>query len=156
MKRILITTAAVFGLAIAGPATAQDAELPYWVSIDAEELNMRAGPSERYPIEWTYHRHGLPLKVIRFHQGWRYVEEPDGTRGWMYNEFLSRRRTALVIGEGLAAMREGQSDSTTLLWNLEPGVIGELGECIDGWCQLNVEGRRGWVDAGRLWGDGDP
>ena len=156
MTRILPLLLPLLTIGLPASAAAQDAELPYWASIASEEVNMRTGPSERYPIEWTYYRDGMPIKVIRFHQGWRYVEEHDGTRGWMYAELLSRQRTALVVGEGLAPMRGGRSESAELWWNLEPGVVGELGDCLEGWCNLNVEGRRGWVQADRLWGDGEP
>ncbi|KLE35433.1 SH3 domain-containing protein [Aurantiacibacter luteus] len=144
--------------ALLSPATlaAQEVELPYWASISAEEARMRTGPADQYPIEWVYHRPGLPVKVVRFHQGWRLIEEPDGTRGWMFNSLLSRQRTAIVVGEGLAPMRSGPSSSASLRWNLEPGVVGDLGECDAGWCTLDVEGHRGFVEEARLWGAGEP
>ena len=138
-------------------ARAQDAEdLPYWASISVEEAFMRAGPGEQFPIEWVYRRVGLPVKVIRFHQGWRLIREPDGTEGWIYNGLLSLRRTAIVTGEGVAPMRAEGSAGASLRWNIEPGVVGELGECAGGWCAFDVEGHRGWVEADRLWGDGEP
>lgn len=152
MKRLLI----LILLCLPIPTSAQERELPYWVSISADEAYMRKGPADRYQIEWVYFRPGLPLKVIRFHQGWRYVEEPDGTRGWMYRGLLSDQRTAIVVGEGLVPMREGGSQEAALRWNLEPGVIGNLGECIENWCELDVEGHRGWVEQARLWGAGEP
>jgi SH3-like domain-containing protein len=42
------------------------------------------------------------------------------------------------------------------LWSAEPGVVGRLGECADGWCRFEVTGREGWVRAERLWGAGAP
>ncbi|WP_120078677.1 SH3 domain-containing protein [Aurantiacibacter odishensis] len=141
---------------LAVPATAQDVELPYWASIDAPEANMRVGAGEQFPIQWVYKREGLPVKVVRLMQGWRYVEEPDGTTGWISASLLSRQRTAIVVGDGLAAMREGPSDDADLRWNLEPGVVGELGDCEAGWCELDVDRHIGWVREGRLWGAGEP
>lgn len=153
MKRLLI---ALFFLLISAPAAAQDREVPYWASISADEAYMRVGAGERFPIEWVYRRPGLPVKVVRFHQGWRYIEEPDGTQGWMYRGLLSDRRTAIVIGEDLVAMRESGSASAPMRWNLEPGVVGDVGECADNWCEFDVEGHRGWVPQDRLWGAGEP
>ena len=156
MKTIAILLAVALGLT-AIPASAQDSDqLPYWASISAEEARMRKGPGEQFPIEWLYHRRGLPVKVIRFHQGWRLVEEPDGTRGWMFSSLLSRSRTAIVTGEGEAAMRETGSAGAALRWNLEPGVVGKLGECVENWCEFDVDGHRGWVAQERLWGTGEP
>lgn len=147
---------AILAIMFALPAAAQDTELPYWASIDAPEANLRVGPGEVFPIEWVYEREGLPVKVIRFHQGWRQIEEPDGTQGWMFSGLLSLRRTAIVVGEELAPMRELGTEDAALRWNVEPGVIGRLGECADGWCEFEVEGRSGWVSENRLWGAGEP
>ena len=142
------------------PARAQDVDLPYWASISADQANMRAGASERYPIKWVYERRGLPVKVVRSYQGWRMVREPDGTEGWIFSSLLSRQRTAIVIGEDLATMHESGSESAPMRWTLEPGVVGVLGECIESWCEFSVERmagwHRGWVAQDRLWGAGEP
>jgi SH3-like domain-containing protein len=143
-------------LLLAVPTQAQDREVPYWASLRAVEVNMRAGPGESFPIEWVYRRKGLPVKVIRVMQGWRLVEDPDGSRGWILASLLTPERGAFVIGEGLAEMRAEPSASAGLRWRVEPGVSGRLGRCEDGWCELDVGGRKGWVRADRLWGDGDP
>lgn len=139
-----------------GAAQAQDREVPYWASLSAEEVYLRVGPSERYRIDWIYRREGLPVKVIRLQQGWRLIEEPDGTQGWVFNQLLSLRRTAMVVGDGLAALRDMPQEGATLLWNVEPGVIGEVGGCEEGWCAFDIDGRAGWISEDRLWGAGEP
>ena len=143
-------------LAIAAPAAAQEREVPYWASLRSDVVNMRVGPSESYPIDWVYKRKDLPVKVERLMQGWRLVVDPDGTRGWINARLLSPERTALVVGEGLAPIRAEPSAASALRWNAEPGVVGKLGNCESGWCEFDVSGRRGWIEAARIWGDGDP
>jgi SH3-like domain-containing protein len=138
------------------PASAQDREVPYWASIRADEINMRVGPSETYPIAWVYHRPGLPLKVLRIKEGWRLVEDPDGASGWMVARFLSPDRTAIVVGSGVADMRDEPGDGAKLLWRVEPGVVGKLSSCNDGWCRFDAAGRVGWIRQARLWGAGEP
>jgi SH3-like domain-containing protein len=139
----------------ASPAFAQDRETPYWASLRSNEVNMRVGPSEDYQISWVYHRDGLPLKVVRIREGWRLVRDPDGAQGWVVARLLSPDRTALVVGRGLAAMRDVPGGSGRLLWNAEPGVVGKLGSCEAGWCEFDVGGRKGWVRQVRLWGAGE-
>lgn len=146
----------IAAIALAVPAAAQEREVPYWASIKAETLNMRAGPGRDFPIRWVYHREGLPLKVVRVHEGWRLVRDPDGEEGWVTANLLSKDRGALVTGEGLAAIRAKASEGAKLKWNAEPGVVVALGDCEAGWCSIDASGHRGYMRANRLWGAGQP
>src|SRR6187401_2910337 len=88
-------------LLLAAPAAAQNREVPFWASLRASEAFMRVGPSEDFPIDWVYRRQGLPVKVLRINQGWRLVEDPDGTQGWIVARLLTPERGAIVVGDGL-------------------------------------------------------
>ncbi|GGD93190.1 hypothetical protein GCM10011515_11210 [Tsuneonella deserti] len=143
-------------LALTAPLAAQDREVPYWASIKTEKLNLRAGPGRDYPVRWVYHRPGLPLKVIRVHEGWRLVRDPAGDEGWVTANLLSKERGGIVVGEGLAAIREKPGDGSKLKWNAEPGVVAHIDDCADGWCRIDVEGRAGFMRAERLWGAARP
>lgn len=139
-------------LLVAGPLAAEDVETPYWASIRAGEVNMRVGPGEDYRITWVYRRQHLPLKVLRIKEGWRLVEDPDGTRGWMLARFLTRDRSGYVRGPQPAEMRDSGDGEGRLLWKLAPGVVGKLGDCKAGWCAFVVDQRKGYVRAANLWG----
>jgi SH3-like domain-containing protein len=155
-RRLLLALTALLSLPATSSAAAQDRDVPYWASLRYDEVNLRVGPSESYPIDWVYHRSGLPVKVVRLYQGWRRVRDPDGTEGWIVARLLNPNRTAIVVGKGLAPMRAGANEAATLRWRVEPGVVGALGDCRDEWCQFNVNGRAGWVEQQRLWGAGKP
>lgn len=157
-RRVLATILLIAAMAVTGPgpASAQDREVPYWATLRATEVNMRVGPSEDYPIAWVYRRQGLPVKVVRVRQGWRLVEDPDGEQGWIVARLLNPARGAIVTGEGLADLRDAPEGGAPVLWRAEPGVVGALGSCEDGWCRFDVGGRKGWVRAERLWGAGEP
>ena len=157
MKSLRLFTKSMIALAFAAvlafaPATAQDREAPYWASLKFDEVNMRVGPSQEYPIDWVYKRTGLPVKVVRLLDGWRLVRDPDGTQGWVASSQLSPTRSALVVGEGLAAMHASPKKGATVSWRAEPGVVGDLLGCDGSWCELDIGGRTGWINAGRLWG----
>ena len=143
-------------LFLAAPAAAQNREVPYWASLRKSEAYMRVGPSDDFPIDWVYRRQGLPMKVLRVNQGWRLVEDPDGTRGWIHATLLTPARGAIVVGDGLAEMREAADAGARVLWRAEAGVVGALGDCDDGWCEFTVGARKGWIRARRLWGAGEP
>ena len=137
----------------AGAAQAAD-DLPYWATLTAEKVNMRVGPARDYAIRWVYLRDGLPLKVVRLHEGWRLVEDPEGAQGWILARFLSRARGAMVVAKD-AEIRE-KPGSGKLMWRVEPGVVGQLGDCKGGWCKLDVAGHKGWISQEAIWGDGNP
>lgn len=160
LRNILISLACAATLA--APAAAQDAAVPYWASLRAREANLRVGPGEDYRISWRYHREHLPMKVLRVMEGWRLVQDPDGARGWMLARFLKRERGAIVRqpkgapAGWLAEMRSAGEPSAKLLWRLEPGVTGKLGDCAGEWCEFEVGEHRGFVRADAVWGAGQP
>ena len=149
-----IPFALVVGLA--APAWGEGREVPYWASLRAGEVNMRVGPSEAYPITWVYKRPALPVKVIRVNQGWRLVQDPDGTRGWVVARLLKPEQTGIVVGKGMAEIRAAGAADAPVLWRAEPGVVGALGKCSAGWCKLAVGPRKGWIRQDRVWGAGEP
>jgi len=84
------------------------------------------------------------------------VRDQDGAEGWIVARLLNPLHSAVVIGKGLVPMRADADSAAALRWNLEPGVVGKLRDCENGWCQLDVNGHKGWVEQKRLWGAGDP
>ncbi len=136
-------------------AHAQDREVPYWATLRFDEVNMRVGPSGEYKIDWVYRRKGLPVRVIRLREGWRLVQDHEGTQGWIAASQLSPSLGVLIVGDGLADMREDASASSALRWRAEPGVVGALVRCREGFCEIDVAGRTGWVVEERLWGVGE-
>ena len=156
----LIAAVAMAGIA---PARAADAP-PYWASLHvaahkgdaATDVNMHVGPGRDYRINWVYHRQNLPVKVLREMAGWRLIEDQDNARGWVLAIFVSHARTAVVIGDGAAESHAAPDPASRLAWRLDPGVVGQLGDCASDWCAFNVDGRAGYVEQARLWGAGNP
>lgn len=153
-KRLLLTLSAASLLS--SPARAAEEGVPYWASIRVSEVNMRVGPGEDYRINWVYRRPHLPVKVVRTMEGWRLVEDPDGAKGWMLARFLSRDRGGIIKGDGLAEMRDRGEEGGRVLWRLQPGVVGKLGDCKQAWCRVEVNGHAGFVRQERIWGAGEP
>jgi len=141
--------------AIFAPLSAQDRVLPYWAALRFEKVNMRVGPSAEYPVTWVYLRKGLPLKVVRIREGWRLVEDHEGTQGWISASQLDLVRAGMVIGTGLAEVRAGPSTAAAVKWRAEPGVIAGMKKCKAGWCEVDIAGRKGFMAAERLWGSQD-
>jgi len=129
---------------------------PYWASVEEQEARMRTGPSTEFPVKWVYKRQNLPVKVVAVHSVWRKIEDPDGDQGWVHVRLLSPKRTAIVIGTDIGALRDSPEATAHISWRVEPGVVGRIEECAKGWCRFENAGRYGYIETARIWGDEAP
>ncbi|MEQ8387163.1 MAG: SH3 domain-containing protein [Alphaproteobacteria bacterium] len=125
--------------------------LPRYVSLRADEVNLRTGPGIQYPIEWVYHRRHYPIEIIAEFDTWRRIRDPEGTEGWVHQSMLSGRRFALVTAEQAVLRHRPEADAAPVA-RLERGVIAEIGDCRAAWCRIAVAGLRGWLMRQQIWG----
>jgi SH3-like domain-containing protein len=153
MRRALAACVLAAALLSIGSAQAQtERRTPYWASITATKAMMRTGPGRNYPATWLYLRPDLPVKVIETYPSWRKVQDPGGESGWMLQRLLSDTRTALVTGDAPRPMHEAAQEDSKIRYLAEPGVVGRLSNCADGWCRLDVGGRQGYIRVEHFWG----
>lgn len=130
----------------------KERQTPYWASISSGKAMMRTGPGKNYPATWLYQRADLPIKVLEVYPNWRRIQDPDGTVGWMLVHLLSDTRTAIVTGREPRPMHERPDASTKIVYRAEPGVVGRLSDCSDGWCRMDAGGKRGFIRTDHFWG----
>jgi SH3-like domain-containing protein len=140
----------LLGFSPAGRAEETKLPLPRFVSLDANDVNMRAGPGTEYPILWQYHRKGLPVEIVQEFDTWRRIRDRDGAIGWVQANLLSGKRTAQVINQQQVLMSEPSGGVPVA--KLDPGVIGHLKECDGSLCRIDVNGYKGWLARSDLWG----
>jgi SH3-like domain-containing protein len=156
MKKFLVLLLAVLLASSPAPA-AEEANntshlpLPRFASLRNGEVNMRAGPGMRYPIEWVYTRRGLPVEITAEYDIWRRVRDPEGTEGWISKAELTGKRFAVVIG-GTIDLRDGQNDQAAVLAHLEVGALGQIIFCGKDWCKARFDGVKGFLRKTNLWG----
>ena len=143
-------------LGSASPAPAQndgvtDLLLPRFVSLRADEVNLRSGPGTRYPIEWVYIRHGLPVEITAEYDNWRRIRELDGTTGWVHRSLLSGQRTVLVAG-GIRTLHDEPDTASRVVLRAEPGVQGTLLSCLGAWCRIAIGDVRAFIPRSHIWG----
>jgi|SRR5271165_5694264 SH3-like domain-containing protein len=127
--------------------------LPRFAALRSDEVNLRAGPGTRYPIEWIYKRRELPVEIQREFEVWRLVQDPDGTKGWVHQATLTGRRSFIVTGSDATLRRDAQ-DGASAVAILKPGVIGHLRSCAatSDWCQVQAGDYRGYLKRSQFWG----
>ncbi|HET7316008.1 MAG TPA: SH3 domain-containing protein [Sphingomicrobium sp.] len=146
--------AAFLVIALAAPAAAQEKHPPYWASIASGLAMMRTGPARVYPGTWLYQRRDLPVLVLKRYQNWRLIRDPSGTQGWMLSTLLSDRRTAIVRPGDPRPMYSGTGPADQVRYRAEPGVVGRIDKCRDGWCRFTVGQRQGYISTADIWGVG--
>lgn len=138
-------------LAFTQPALGQLKKPPYWASLSKSEARMRTGPSSDYPANWVYRRRDLPVKVVAVYSHWRKVEDSEGTQGWMHVRLLSDQPTAIITG-GTQSLRKAPESGAPILFRAQAGVVGRISDCGEGWCLIDVQGRKGFIETAHLWG----
>jgi SH3-like domain-containing protein len=146
--------AALLILATAVPAAGQDKQPPYWASIASGQAMTHTGPGRTYPNVWLYQRRDLPVRVLKKYETWRLIQDPDEAQGWVLVTMLSDRRTAIVKQGDPRPVYVAPDRSSHVRYLLQPGVIGRIDHCREGWCRIAVGDNKGYILASDLWGVG--
>jgi SH3-like domain-containing protein len=138
---------------VAGPVSGLP--MPRFVSLKADKVNVRAGPSREQRVTWVYTRVGLPVEITAESETWRRIRDAEGSEGWVYHSLLSGRRTVLVAPwskEESFALRERADAQAPLAARLQRGVLGTVKSCNGRWCRIFGQGFDGYIEQERLWG----
>lgn len=131
-------------------------QVPRFVSLKSNRVNVRKGPSTEHAVAWVFSRAGLPVEVIAEFENWRQIRDSEGSEGWVFHALLSGRRTALVMPwtkkpQSIALLDSASAGSDPVA-QLEPGVLGSVHKCNGTWCNFTVGNYTGWIEQERLWG----
>src|SRR2546430_15949147 len=72
--------------------------VPRFVSLHADKVNLRAGPGDRYPIEWVLTRKEMPVEITGQLEHWRRIRDWERATGWAHERMLSGKRAVIVEG----------------------------------------------------------
>jgi SH3-like domain-containing protein len=130
--------------------------VPRFVSLKADEVNVRVGPGHDYPIAWVFRRAGLPLEIISEFATWRQIRDSEGATGWVAASLLSGRRSAIVSPWTEAGtyrdLRADDSSRADAVAKLERGAIVDIVNCDGEWCAVYAGRTRGYIEQSGLWG----
>ena len=71
-------------------------EIPRFVSLKSNDVNMRVGPSVNYPIKLKYVFQNYPLEIIDEFDVWRKSRDHEGNIGWVHKSLIKGDRFILV------------------------------------------------------------
>lgn len=128
-------------------------EVNYFASLRANETNVRAGPGQNYPIKFTFKLRGLPVRVINEYDNWNEIEDYEGQTGWVTQSLLTKKRTLLVqTKKSFINMHRKDSEKSRIIFRLENNVVGDYLKCVEDWCGIKVNNKKGWVQKSEVFG----
>lgn len=125
--------------------------LPRFVSLKADEGNVRRGPSLSHRVDWVFQRGDMPLQITAEYGNWRRVSDIDGAGGWMHYSLLSGVRT-VIVQKDYTPLRSKPDVGADPNAYAEQGVVAFLRECSPDWCRIASDGHDGWALKAELWG----
>lgn len=147
--KLSCTLAAV---ALAAPLLAPSTALAReFVSIQGNNVNIRAKPSTRSDIMWEL-IHGYPLQVQQRKGSWLKVRDFEETLGWVYAPLTSKQPHRVVTARN-ANLRAGPSVKESIVSKLQQyEVLRSLGKS-GSWAKVErSNGQQGWVAKRLTWG----
>ncbi len=130
--------------------------VPRFVSLKADRVNVRGGPTKDHEVAWIFTRAGLPVEVVAEFDNWRRIRDSEGAEGWVYHSLLSGRRMAVVEPNQKKttsyALHTAADAASGIAAKLEPGVLAQVKKCTGTWCRISGSGFDGWIEQYRLWG----
>jgi SH3-like domain-containing protein len=162
MKRTSVAALLFAALMVAAPRAAGQAAgaasglpVPRFVSLKADKVNVRGGPSREHDVTWVFTRAGLPVEITAESENWRRIRDAEGAEGWVYHSLLSGRRTVLVAPSSKIdafPLYDRPDSSARVLAKLQSRVLGTVKNCDGRWCRIFGDGFDGYMEQERLWG----
>lgn len=129
--------------------------LPRFVTLKADKVNVRRGPSSDHPVAFVFQRKGLPVEITAEFETWRKIRDSDGAEGWIQQGMLSGRRTAYVAAWSDAKpvhIFQDMDQNSGVAAQLAPGVLADIDHCDGNWCEISAGGYDGYAQQAQLWG----
>ncbi len=129
----------------------EKSQVPRFVSLRSDQVNVRSGPGAQYPIKWVMVKEKMPVEVIAEFEDWRKIRDIEQAEGWVHKAMLSPRRTALIKGKGKKIYSENNT-SSKLAGIGNNGVIVKVDKCDGTMCKIENDKVEGYIPMSDIWG----
>ena len=122
-----------------------------FLSLKNSEVNLRQGPSFKYPIKLIYKKKYLPVIILGRSETWRHIKDFENNSGWIHISQLSKKKSAINIKKDSILYKKSTIYSKPIA-KLEIGRLVLIKRCKVEWCKITSGGFSGWIYKNFLWG----
>ena len=122
-----------------------------FLSLKNNEVNLRQGPSFKYPIKLTYNKKYLPVIILDKSETWRKIKDFENNSGWIHISQLSKKKSAINIKNNSILFKKPTIYSKPIA-KLEAGRLVLIKRCKEKWCKITTGDFKGWIFESSLWG----
>ena len=142
-----ITLVLLFFFSLANVSLAENTK---FLSLKNDKVNVRFGPSLKYPIKFIYYKKFLPIKIIDSKENFRRIIDHKKNSGWVHISQL-RKANSIIVLEDKIVFKKNSKFSKPLV-KLEKGRLIQVKKCISNWCKIKTENYLGWLQNNDVWG----
>ena len=133
-----------------GPVT--NLQLPRFVSLKSDNVNLRIGPSLNYPLVLKYTQKNLPIEVIDEFDVWRKVKDHENNIGWLHKSLIAGERFILTINKNQFIKNIYNRPNGKVIGIVKQNNILNLERCLIHWCLISHRDIKGWLSKEFIWG----
>ena len=122
-----------------------------FLSLKNNEVNLRQGPSFKYPIKLIYKKKYLPVLILDKSETWRKIKDFENNTGWIHVALLSKKKSAINIKNNSILYKNPTIYSKPIA-KLESGRLVLIKKCNQKWCKISSGEFIGWINKSFLWG----
>jgi len=122
-----------------------------FLTLKKNEVNLRQGPSLKYPIKLIYKKKYLPVIILDELGPFRKIKDFENNTGWIHIALLSKKKSAINIKNNSILFKKPTIYSKPIV-KLETGRLVLIKKCKPKWCKVNSGGYVGWIIKSSLWG----
>jgi len=123
-----------------------------FLSLKNSEVNLRQGPSKKYPIKLTYVKKNLPVMILDKSDTWRKIKDFENNSGWIHISQLSKKKSAININNNSIMYKKSTFYSKPIA-KLQAGRLVLIKKCEVKWCKITSGKFNGWINKNYLWGN---
>ena len=127
-------------------------ELPRFVSLKSNDVNLRVGPSINYPIELKYIQKNLPVEIIDEFDVWRKIQDHENNKGWIHKSLIKGERFILTINKNGNVKNIYNRPNGKIVGMIKSNNIINLENCLIDWCYISHIDISGWISKDSIWG----